>query len=280
MASFASLPENRRSGNQEGCEMIIDIVPVWLLFFLVIGVVLLCSEIGYRLGQKIWGKSLAERESPASAISGSILGLQAFMLAFTFGIVSDRYETKKSLVREESSVLRSAWHRADFLSEPDRTESKNLLREYVDRRVTLVASGDLEAITRSQGEILTNQRQLWEMAVVNGRADMNSDIGALYVESLNEISNLHAKRVGIGMQARIPTAIWAVLMSLLILGMISLGYYTAIADSRRSRVSPVLAVAFSLVIALIAALDHPGGRLMPVSQQPLVNLQSEMTGPN
>ncbi|MBK6724697.1 MAG: hypothetical protein IPO41_09280 [Acidobacteria bacterium] len=260
--------------------MIIDFVPVWLLFFLMVGVVLLSSEIGYRLGQKIWGKSQAERESPASAISGSILGLQAFMLAFTFGIVSDRYETKKSLVREESSAIRTAWHRADFLSEPDRTASKNLLREYVDRRVTLVASGDLDAITRSQGEILTKQRQLWEMAVVNGRADMNSDIGALYVESLNEISNLHAKRVGIGMQARIPTAIWAVLMSLLILGMISLGYYTAIADSRRSRVSPVLAVAFSLVIALIAALDHPGGSLMPVSQQPLVNVKSEMTGPN
>ena len=65
-------------------------------------------------------------------------------------------------------------------------------------------------------------------------------------------------------------------MSLLILGMIGLGYYTAIADSQRSRVTPILAVAFSLVIALIAALDYPGNALMPVSQQPLVNVLSEM----
>ena len=260
--------------------MIIDVIPVWLLFFLLIGFVLLASEIGYRLGQRIWGKSKAERESPASAISGTILGLQAFMLAFTFGIVSDRYDLKKSLLREEASAIRAAWHRSDFLPEPDKSTSKTLLKDYTDQRINLVVSGDIDAIERSQAQTIAMQRQLWEMAVVNFRGDLSSDIGALYVESLNEISNLHAKRVGIGMQARIPTAIWAVLMSLLILGMISLGYYTAIADSRRSRVSPVLAVAFSLVIALIAALDHPGGRLMPVSQQPLINVQSEMTGPN
>ena len=70
--------------------------------------------------------------------------------------------------------------------------------------------------------------------------------------------------------------IWFVLLSLLTLGMIGLGYHTAIADSRRSRVVPILAVAFSLVIALIAALDHPGDSLMPISQQPLVEVQSEL----
>jgi hypothetical protein len=105
---------------------------------------------------------------------------------------------------------------------------------------------------------------------------MDSDIGALYVESVNEIAKLHATRVGVGLNARIPTAIWLVLLSLLTLGMIGLGYHTAIADSRRSRVAPILAIAFSLVIALIAALDHPGDSLMPVSQQPLVNVLSEM----
>ena len=251
-----------------------------MLFFITIAVVILATETGYRLGRKIWGNEKAERESPASAISGTILGLQAFMLAFTFGIVSDRYDTKKSLVREESSVLRSAWYRADFLPEPDRTRSKALLKQYLDLRVSLAEKGDLELVMASVDNILSMQRELWDIAVVNGKADMNSDIGALYVEALNEISNLNAKRLAIGLQARIPTAIWCVLLSLLILGMISVGYYTAIADSRRSRITTVLAIAFSLVIALIAALDHPGGRLMPISQQPLINLQSEMILPN
>ena len=83
-------------------------------------------------------------------------------------------------------------------------------------------------------------------------------------------------RVALALQARIPTAIWAVLVSLLILGMIGVGYHTAIAASRRSRVVPILAVAFSLVIALIAALDDPRKSLIPVSQQPLIDVLSEM----
>lgn len=256
--------------------MIIDLVPVWLLFFIMVGVVLLSSEIGYRMGRNIWGKAKAERESPASAISGTILGLQAFMLAFTFGIVSDRYDLKKSLVREEAGVIRSAWQLSDFLPEPDRTKSRARLKEYLDQRVSLVAAGDTDAIIRSQGDSLSIQRELWKIAVENGRRDLNSDVAALYVEALNELTNLHAKRIVVALHARIPTAIWAVLMSLLVLGMISVGYHTAIAESRRSRVAPILAVAFSLVIALIAAVDNPGGRIMPVSQQPLINLQSEL----
>jgi len=255
--------------------MLIDILPVWLLFFLTIGLVLLAVEIGFRIGRSVRGKTDDERESPASSISGVILGLQAFMLAFTFSIVSDRYDTKKALVREESNTIRTAFHRADFLPEPDRIRTKALLQEYVDGRIALVRSRDFGLVEKALTDAQRIQKQLWEIAVAYGRID-NSDIGALFVESVNEIERLHSTRVGVGLHARIPTTIWAVLLSLLILGMIGLGYHTAIADSRRSRVAPVLAVAFSLVVALIAALDHPGNSLMPVSQQPLVNVLSEM----
>lgn len=255
--------------------MIIDILPVWVLFFVTVGLVLLSVEVGFRIGRTVRGKTEDERESPASSISGVILGLQAFMLAFTFSIVSDRYDTKKALVREEANTIRTAFQRADFLQEPERAKTRALLQEYVDQRITVAQSRDAQLAHNSLGDSLRMQQQLWDIAVANGRVD-NSDIGALFVESANDIARLHATRVGIGLNARIPTAIWLVLLSLLTLGMIGLGYYTALADSRRSRVTPVLAVAFSLVIALIAALDHPGDNIMPVSQQPLVTVLSEM----
>lgn len=255
--------------------MIIDILPVWLLFFITIGFVLLAVEIGFRIGRSVRGKTEDERESPASSISGVILGLQAFMLAFTFGIVSDRYDSKKGLVREEANTIRTTFDRADFLPEPDRTKAKQLLIEYVDQRVAFVQTRDITLAGSAIESALKIQRQLWEIAAENGRRD-NSDIGAMFVDSVNEIIRLHATRAGLGLHARIPTTIWGVLLSLLILGMIGLGYHTALANSRRSRVAPVLAVAFSLVIALIAALDHPGDTLMPVSQQPLANVLSDI----
>lgn len=51
------------------------------------------------------------------------------------------------------------------------------------------------------------QRKLWAMAVTNARIDLNSDIGALYIESVNEIINQQALRVAVGLQARIPSLI-------------------------------------------------------------------------
>ncbi|NEU09568.1 hypothetical protein GZH53_14675 [Flavihumibacter sp. R14] len=256
--------------------MIIDIVPVWVLFLVSIAIVLISVEIGFRLGSKVRLRKYDERESPASAISGVILGLQAFMLAFTFSIVSDRYDIKKELVREEANAIRTTWHRADFLPEPDQGKTKELLKEYLKHRVTVGQVRDPEVVRKALGDAIRMQQQLWEIAVIHGKTDLNSDIGALFVESVNEIADLHAMRVNVGLQSRIPSTIWAVLLSLLILGMLGVGYHTAIAESRRSRVTPVLAISFSLVIALIAALDHPGDKLMPVTQQPLINVLREM----
>jgi CDP-diglyceride synthetase len=256
--------------------MIIDALPVWILFFVTAAIVVFAVEIGFRLGKMFRHRKPEERESPVSAIAGAILGLLAFMLAFTFSIVSDRYDTKKGLVREEANVLRTTWERSDFLQEPDRAKTKALLREYVDNRIGIAQSGDTEKAGAALGDATRMQHQIWDMAVVNARIDMNSDIGALYIESVNQMSDLHALRVNQGLQARVPSGIWFVLYALLLLGMVGIGYQTAIADSRRSRVTSLLAISFSLVIALIAALDHPMGGFISVSQQPMVSLQMEM----
>lgn len=96
----------------------------------------------------------------------------------------------------------------------------------------------------------------------------HEDVGALYVESLGEVFTVDALRVAIGMQARVPLIVWAVLYALTILGMVSIGYQNGIAGSKRSRATVVLALAFATVIMVIAMLDRPGD--LPVSQQPLI----------
>lgn len=256
--------------------MVIDLIPGWLLFLLVCGIVFSSVELGFRIGREVRRKTEDERESPVSSIAGVIISLLAFMLAFTFGIVFDRFDTKKELVREEANLIRTTWDRVDFLPEPERARSKALLTQYLDRRITVASLRDRETIRASLGSFVDIQQQLWAIAVSNARIDMNSDIGALYVESVNQIGELNATRFGIGLNVRIPTALWVTLISLLILGVSSLGYQCAIALSRRPRLTPALAVAFSMVIVLIAALDHPGDRLMPVPQDALIRLLSEM----
>jgi hypothetical protein len=252
-----------------------ETIPVWMFLLATFIVITVAIEVGYRLGHVAHRRSEEEKESPVSAISAAILGLLAFMLAFTFGIVSERYDARKGLVREEANAIRTAFLRSDFLPEADRGEAANLLRKYVDGRLSAVRSGDLGQLKVALAEAERIQRRLWAMAVANARLDMNSDVAALYIESLNEMINFHALRVAVGLQ-RIPAGIWQALCILVILGMVGVGYQTAIAGSRRSWSMPIMAFSFSLVIALISSLDRPFSDLIRISQQPLEDVRAGM----
>ena len=256
----------------------LDAIPIWGFLVGTIVVVLLAIEAGYRMGQVAHRRSEDEKESPVSAIAGAILGLSAFMLAFTFGIVAERYEDKKGLVRDDAIAIRTAWQRADFLPDADRTEAKVLLRQYIDLRLTLAQARrlDPQRVQSTQSESKRIQDRLWEMAVVNARKDMNSDVAALYIDSLNEVNAIHALRLAIGIQARVPIEIWLVLYGITILGMMGVGYQTGIAGSKRSMARPALALTFALVFALIASLDRPDSGVLKVTQQPLIDLQLSM----
>jgi len=250
-----------------------------LAFFVgTIVLVMISIEAGYRLGRMTHRRSEPEKESPVSAIEGSVLALLAFILAFTFGIASNRLDARKELVRSEANTIRTVWYRSDFLPDPDRAQTKKLLREYLYARASAFQSANEERVASVIDEAERIQGRLWAMAVTHARQDMPSDIGALYLESLNEMSAVHASRVAMGLQMRIPPGIWLTLAALTILGMTMVGYQAGIAESRRTLAMPILAIAFACVVALISSLDQPigGFTLTQVSQQPLIDLLSDM----
>jgi hypothetical protein len=256
-----------------------DAIPIPAVFVGTIIVVMIALEVGYRLGSAVRRRSADEKESPVSVIAGAILALATFMLAFTFSIVADRYDTKKGLVREDANAIRTAWQRSDFLPEPDRGQAKILLARYLDLRLEFVQAGNLDSdrVLAARSEAQQLQDRLWGMAVANARKDMNSDVAALYIEALNEMATVNAMRVAVGIQARIPMGVWGALFFLISLGMMVVGYQTAIAASKRSMIQPVLVASFALVITLIAALDRPDSGVLTVTQQPLTDLRNTMS---
>ena len=257
--------------------MSIDNIPIWLLFLGTIIFVMISMEIGHRLGHARRRRSEDEKETPVGAIAGAILGLSAFMLAFAFGITSNRYDTRKELVRDEAVAIRTAWNRADFLPDKDRTEGKTLLRDYVNDRLAFsqTYSADADETQQFLANAQRIQDRLWEMAVANARLDMNSDVAALYIDSLNEMNATHARRVALVM-TRIPLQIRIALLLITALGMMAVGYQTGIAGSKRPMAGPILAVSFAIVAVLIASLDRPETGVITVTQQPLIDLQAMM----
>lgn len=253
-------------------NVLIDYLPLWLILPLTVAIALLSVEVGYRIATRPNREAAEEKESPVGAMVGATLGLLAFMLAFTFGLAGSRFEDRRQVLLSEANAIGTTYLRAAMLPEPMRTETKNLLREYVDVRLEAIQPGKLnQALIRS--EELHNK--LWSLAVVATEKD-RSPITGLFVQSLNEVIDLHAKRVMAGLRSRVPGVMWIVLYLLTILAMVMMGYQTGLAHSKRSIAAFALVLGFSLVLFLIADLDRPAQGTFRVSQQSMIDLRRSM----
>jgi hypothetical protein len=252
---------------------LLDPFPLWTTLPLTVALALLSVELGYRLARYRLQREQLEKESPLGGMVGSTLGLLAFMLAFTFGLAGSRFEDRRQILLSEANAIGTTYLRAALIPEPMRTESRNLLREYVNVRLEGVQQpGKLEQ-SLSKSEQLHNQ--LWTVAVAAAEKE-RSPMTSIYVQSLNEVIDLHATRLMAGLRSRVPAVIWIVLYLLGFLGMVLMGYQSGLANSRRSIAAVALILGFSLVLYLIADLDRPGKGVLQVSQQSMIDLQKSM----
>jgi hypothetical protein len=252
-----------------------DSIPLWALCGITVLLIYLAVEAGFRIGRWRQRRGEHEKETPVGAIVAAILGLPAFLIAFTFGMGASRFEARRGLVLDEANAIGTTYLRAALVPEPHRTEIRSLLRDYVDVRLRGVESGmAAPALARSR-EL---QARLWTQAV--SVAEKNpTPIAGLFIQSLNDVFDLHAKRVTMGMRNRIPGTIWGALYFTVILAMVGVGYYEGLLSRTRTLETLVLVAVFSGVLWLLADLDRPQEGLLKVSQQAMIDLRNSMTSP-
>src|ERR1041385_7806559 len=106
----------------------LDALPLWGLFIVILLVVLLSVECGYRLGQYRRSRSEQEKETPVGTMVGATLGLLAFILAFTFGLAAARFDARRQVLLDEANAIGTTYLRAGII--PERGEQiRGLLQE-------------------------------------------------------------------------------------------------------------------------------------------------------
>jgi hypothetical protein len=250
----------------------LDQIPVPVLLAIFVGVILVVYEAGYRLGAWAKERDPDADDGPIGLIVGSILGLMAFLLAITMGMAADRFDTRRGLVLAEANAIGTAYLRAGYLAEPASTDSRTLLTEYVPHRI---ASGDQARVAADIEVSEGIQSELWGIAEEVARSD-GSAVVAAYIESLNEVIDLHTERVVAGIYARVPpTVLWLLIGGIFVsLGLV--GYNAGRAGRRSPVIAVVLVVALGAVLWLVVDLDRPQDGLITTSQQPLIDLQETL----
>ncbi len=249
-------------------------LPLWATFILTVVIVFTAIELGFRIGRYYRNRTEDIEEAPVGSIVAATLGLLAFLLAFTFGFSANRFDTSKGLILEEANAIGTTELRASILEEPHKTIIRKALAEYVENRIISERTSERIAAIIHRSEEL--QDILWSQAVVLGEKHPRSVMVGLFIDSLNQMIDVHTNRLTVGLWNRIPQFLGLGLVLVTILGMAALGYHAGLTRRRNFLAILLLTFAFSLVIYLIADLDRPGSGLITANQQPLIALRDQM----
>ena len=256
--------------------VILDQFPIWAVYLGTVVAVLVAAEIGFRLGIWLKRRDPAAKTPMTGAVVGGMLGLMAFLLAFSIGIVIGQHNGRKEMVVVEANAVGTAYLRAGFLGEPDRGSSRDLLREYVEVRLAAADDEALYESTMTRSEEIHGE--LWSIVEDNVKQGRESDIMALFVDSINEVIDVHSLRLT-AVELRLPRLLGVVLYAATILSFLLVGVANS-SDKERDQIAlTIFALAFVAVLMIIVDLDRPQQGLLTVSQQAMSDLLRQMTTP-
>ncbi len=262
-------------------EQFVDRLDVWLIFLLLVILLFVTAEIGYYLGrrrqQHTRKNAFDKEEKQAGTLMGATLGLLAFMLAFTYGAANTIHAERKALVLEESNAIGTTWLRARFLPDTPAKAVDALLKDYVDTRIKGAKSRDLNELSMAIKHSEHILDELWEITVNQIRTRQDTPSSALFAASVNEVIDLHTKRINAAHQ-RIPLIIMTTLLFISLVTLTMMGYQSGLNGVRTLLPRIGLILAFSAVMLLITDLDRPGQGLISISQRTMIDLQNSMAG--
>jgi len=244
------------------------------MFLIPMLVVLIPIVLGQLHGIRRKKKEVNMEPGSVGTVVGTTFALLAFMLAFTFQIVSNRYDKRKELLLEEVTNIRTTYLRSGLLPEPYRSENKKLLVEYIDLRAELAKD-----VSKSEFSIMRSREildSLWTCAEELAAQDRSSEVYAMFTGSVNDLVDNFNQRVTMTFEYRIPAAVTWALLIITFFSMLTLGYHFGISGKGSYRINLLISAVFAMVMFLIFALDRPETGLARLSQKPVISLHEQL----
>lgn len=250
---------------------IITSLSPWALFFIVLAIGLLSSELGVWVGRRKIRSLAKSKEGTVGSMVGAMLGLLAFMLGITFSITSSRFATRKEMVVEQARAITTCYLRAAMIPEKQRDETRRLFTQYIN---LLIHTKDPENLGEALAALDGLNLQIWNQSASLVYEEMDSELRALYIESVNDVIDTFNKRKTVALVFKIPSATWIVLITLFVLSTFVVGYETGDQKRRRILNTPIMSAAFALIVTLIADMDSAAhSRNFKASEKPLIDAQ-------
>lgn len=242
------------------------------LIIIVLAVLIIGAEwIGFRVKQTQIRKNSNVKEALGS-VEGSLLGLLALLLSFTFSMSASKNETRREVIIEEANDIGTVILRCDLYQDKDRLLLRTDLYQYLEARIAYYQAGtDLKKINLALAKSDYKSQKLWIKVTQLARDKENLIATQQMVPALNTMFDIVTTRDA-GNNAHIPDSILWLLFLLTCVGAFLIGY-SAVGE----RINWIIVGGFALVmvmtIYLIIDLDRPRQGIINMDQT-----QERMTG--
>lgn len=248
-----------------------------LIVIILFVAMLIAIESGYRLGVKSKKLANPSYKSHIESVQSSLLGILALLIAFTFSIALQRFDSRSEAVVDEANSIGTAFLRAQLLPIAVRQDVQKALHQYIDIRVQsstlpLDHTNDHLALRTNANDILNS---LWQLAIQAAEIDQNPVTTGLFIQSLNELIDSFGRRTAT-VDRHVPEAVLMLLSIVFIATGCVVGYSVGITNNRPSNMSYLMVGLIVLLVFIIIDLDHPRRGLIRVSQNSLTDLKASI----
>jgi hypothetical protein len=247
---------------------------VAVIFLAMVAVLLGTVELGYRRGLR--ARSDEGLVSHATAWEGTLLGMLALLVGFTFAMAVSRFDRRRDLILDEANAIESTALRARYLDPAVRDRIEALLPPYLEARIRYYDAGmDWKKTVADVDEAKTLQRQIWDQVVSLVRARPDSESVVAFMESADELVRAEARRRA-SLDNHVPLPVFAVLLVVAATGMAATGYSCGLHRRRLPLGMVLLPALIVLVVVMVFDLDYPRAGVIRAGQGALLRLRDSL----
>jgi len=242
----------------------------FVVFVIVLVAQWLALYIGGRLGVR-FGRLKEDERRDFDLIQSATLTLLGLIIGFSFSMAVTRYDQRKNYEEAEANAIGTEYVRADLLLPEDSAHVRELLRQYLERRIAIYAAPRDNAVLAEIDRDTTKlEEQLWSAILRSANAKPNP-VTALAVSGMNDVLNSQGYTQAAWWN-RIPVSAWALMGLIAIASNLMVGY----GARKKGLLVFALPLIGSFAFLLIADIDSPRGGIIRVQPQNLVALSQSM----
>lgn len=238
---------------------------------------IIVMEAGYRLGLWHRKKDGGKINENTSAIQGSMLGILALMLGFTFSLALSRFDDRSEAVVYEANAIGTAWLRVDLLPASAQPAIREQMRQYVTWRVD-AGHLDLTRVDERHDILQQTDRvldQLWALASEAAAQDPNPVKTGLFVQALNDMIDAYGSRDA-ALARHVPEMVLLLLYGTFLMTGSVMGFTTGQQGQRTSFVTYIMTGLIVILVFIIIDLDRPRRGLIEINQHSMESLQARI----